>query len=179
MNPYLSRTEKENLVRLVVLNDELERIIESYSAAKSTDKEFLTNLRHAKTRAKKAIYKRLSFLHQEGVTDLLVSSKKIEVKFLPHPEARKAHQELLKLQSTLPMDVEDFFDWYSWLIDHTCLTCKREDYTECPGRKVLVKYSIFPVNPEAVGTCQYSYVQPDSGVGVVGEALLAATKAGL
>ncbi|WP_425057639.1 hypothetical protein SCACP_21570 [Sporomusa carbonis] len=178
MNPYLSSHEKENLIRVLVMYDAICNVIEAYSRVKSTDKTLLADLRHAKTRIQKAVQRRVSFLDEQAKYNLMLAVDKIEFMFVPKPEVKKRNEELLRLKSTLPMHVDDFYDWYSFVIDHTCLTCQRTDYEECPARRVLMKYEVTPYNPGAVGSCQYSYVQPDQGLGTVGEALLAAMNKG-
>lgn len=55
MNAYVSRDEKENLVRLMVLQPVLTNVIDVYGGIKSTDRKFLTELKHCKTRLEKAI----------------------------------------------------------------------------------------------------------------------------
>lgn len=92
---------------------------------------------------------------------------------LPKPEALKANKELLALRSVLPMKIQDFEDWYSVVIEGTCKVCQRKDYAECLARRVMTDYGVYPVNPDAVSTCQYSYIDEElQGVGIVGEAML-------
>lgn len=113
MNPYLSRDEKENLVRLMTLRVQLEKIIELYSGLKNVDKKFFSELRHARTRLEKSAEIRLGYLDNQARENLLISIAKIRIMFMATPEAIKANKEMLQLKSTLPIDVEDFQDWYS------------------------------------------------------------------
>jgi hypothetical protein len=157
MNQYLSRDEKENLVRLMTLRVQLEKVIELYSGLKNVDKKFLSELRHARTRLEKSADIRLAYLDDKAKENLLISISKIRIMFMATPEAIKANKEMLQLKSTLPIDVEDFQDWYEFVIEQSCKTCTRADYTACAARRVLSKYDVVPVDPEAKEKCQYSY----------------------
>ncbi|AIF52036.1 hypothetical protein UFO1_2489 [Pelosinus sp. UFO1] len=143
------------------MSDVLKDAIDIYAGLESTDKAFLSELRHGKTRINKAIAYRRSALDKEADEKLTASVAKLHPMFLPTPEAKKAHKEILELQTTLPMNVEDFQDWYSFVIETTCKTCTRADYEECPARRVLNKYEVFPFDPEAKNKCQYSYAMPE------------------
>ncbi|MCC5468126.1 DUF5651 domain-containing protein [Pelosinus baikalensis] len=70
----------------------------------------------------------------------MVSISKLRIMFMATPEAVQANKDMLQLKSTLPIYVEDFQDWYSFVIESTCKTCTRADYTECAARRVLSKY---------------------------------------
>jgi hypothetical protein len=158
MNQYLSRDEKENLVRLMTLRVQLEKVIELYSGLKNVDKKFLSELRHARTRLENSAEIRLNYLDDQAKENLLLSIAKIRIMFMATPEAIQANKEMLQLRSTLPINVEDFKDWYEFVIEHSCKTCTKTDYIECAARRVLTKYDVVPVNPEAKEKCQYSYV---------------------
>ena len=164
MNKYLSAAEKENLVRLLILDAHLYFSVEVYAELKSTDKKFLADLRRGKTFIHKAIDKRLDFLEDDAKKKLAQSVAKIGLTFLPKAEARKELERTQKLQSIYPIDIDDMQDWICFMVESVCKTCQRSDYTECQGRKVLVKYDIAPWCPEADGKCQYSYVE-----GVLGD----------
>jgi hypothetical protein len=74
------------------------------------------------------------------------------------------------------MEQADFQDWYEFLIEHACKTCRRSDYAECSARRILMKYDVFPYDPGAKDHCQYSYAEDElaKGVGTVGEAMMRA-----
>ncbi|MDD4601479.1 hypothetical protein SDC9_04163 [bioreactor metagenome] len=177
MNSWLSRQEKVKLVRTLVLNSQLLFDIQDYENAKSTDKKFLADLRRGKAFLQRAIDKRLDYLDKTAALNLMESMSKIEVMFLPKVEAKKAYQDLAKLQSVLPMYISDFEDWYEFVIENTCKVCKRSDYENCPARRVLEKYDVCPNDPGAVARCQYGY--NDEPVGSVGEAFIKALNKGV
>jgi hypothetical protein len=157
MNSYLSRDEKEHLVRVFTLREAISQVINVYAGLKNVDKKFLGELRHSKSRLENAVEIRLKYLDKQALHAFEESSAKINIKFLPTPEALKANKEILQLKSTLPMAIEDFQDWYSFVIESTCKTCTRADYEACPARRVLAKYEVFPIDPGAKEKCQYSY----------------------
>ena len=157
MNSYLSSTEKAQFIRILCMKNVLQETIDTYAGLDSTDKAFLGELRHARTRIDKAVKFRRSALDKEADEKLVAAVGRLEPMFLPTPEAKKAHKEILKLQSILPMDIEDLQDWYGFVIESTCATCIKADYEECPARRVLSKYEICPMDPGAKGKCQYSY----------------------
>jgi hypothetical protein len=157
MNRYLSRDEKENLVRLMTLRVQLEKVLELYSSLKNVDKKFLSELRHARTRLENSADIRLAYLDEQAKENLLLSIAKLRIIFMATPEAIQANKEMLQLKTTLPINVEDFQDWYEFVIEHSCKTCTRADYTACAARRVLSKYDVVPVDPEAKDKCQYSY----------------------
>jgi len=157
MNPYVSANEKAQLIRVILMRDVLKDAIEVYEGLDSTDKAFLTELRHGKTRVEKAVKLRRLSLDNEADDKLIASAGKLHPMFVPTPEAKKINKELLELQSTLPMDIEDLQDWYGFMIEFTCKNCTKADYTECPARRVLTKYEICPMDPGAIDKCQYTY----------------------
>lgn len=157
MNPYLSRDEREQFIRLTCLRILLEKAIDTYSGMKSTDKTFLAELRHSRTRLDKALNIRTDALDKEAQENLMKSVAKLQLMFLPTSEAKKAHMDMLSLKTVLPISAEDFQDWYEFVIESCCKVCARADYEECAARRVLSKYDVFPMDPEAKGKCQYSY----------------------
>lgn len=157
MNSYLSRDEKENFVRLLCLAVQLEKAIDTYAGLSSTDKSFLAELRHARTRIEKATKMRRAALTPADDDKLIRDVSRVHLMFLPTPEAKKAHEETLKLKSTIPMDGGDMNDWYEFVIDTTCKVCRRADYVDCVARRILTTYGVWPVDPGACGKCQYSY----------------------
>ena len=159
MNKYLSSAEKENLVRLLILDAHLNFSIEIYATLKSTDKHFLADMRRGKTFLRKAIDARLGFLENDAKLKLMESVSKVGLAFLPTIEARKALQDLQKLQSVYPVYVDDMQDWIEFMIESACKTCTRCDFSECKGRKIMMIYDIAPWCPDADGKCQYSYVE--------------------
>lgn len=161
MNAYLSREEREQYIRLTCLRVVIDSAIETYSGLKNIDKPFLSELRHARTRLDKALSIRLEALDPQANENLYKAASKLKLMFLATPEAKKATEEMLALKSTLPMALTDFEDWYSFVIENSCKTCIREDFAECPARRVLTKYDVFPADPAAQGKCQYSYVATD------------------
>ena len=161
MNAYLSREEREQYIRLTCLRVVIDDAIGTYSGLKNIDKPFLSELKHARTRLDKALNIRLEALDPEANQNLYRAASKLKLMFMATPEAKKATQEMLALKSTLPMSLEDFEDWYSFVIEDSCKTCTRENYAECPARRVLTKYDVFPADPSAKNKCQYSYVGTD------------------
>lgn len=176
MNPYVSKEEKANLVRLMVLQPLLSELITVYAGLKSTDKKFLTELKHGQTRLKKAVDIRLDDLEPDAMENLTKSVAKMHLMFLPTPEAKKAHKEAQEIRTHFPMAMDDFEDWYGFVIEHTCKTCARADYEECAARRVLTKYDVFPVDPEAKGKCQYSYTDSVAAVEAAATAIMAAAE---
>lgn len=177
MNPYLSRKEKENFVRLSLLEGLLDIIIEDYASTKRNDKQFMADLRRARTYSAKALNRRLSFLDLDAQRDLNMTMQRMELLFVPRNEVKRHYQEVAKLNSVVALESEDFNNWYEFLIEHACRTCERKDFKECKARQILMKYGIYAYNPAAVDLCQYSYIETEDqqqGVGVVGEALLKA-----
>lgn len=176
MNPYVSKEEKANLVRLMVLQPLLSELITVYAGLKSTDKKFLTELKHGQTRLKKAVDIRLDALEEDALLNLTKSVAKMHLMFLPTPEAKKAHKEAQEIRTHFPMAMDDFNDWYGFVIETTCQTCARADYEECAARRVLTKYDVFPVDPEAKGKCQYSYTDSVAAVEATATAIMAAAE---
>ena len=158
MNSYLSREEKENFVRATALVALLEVTIDGYSKAKSTDPAFLRYMRTGRTMLAKALTMRADALDPDAKAEFAKQVARLELICVPTPEAKKAHQELIALKTTIPMDIQDFEDWYENVIEGTCKKCLRADFQECKARRVLTKYGVYPIDPEAKTKCQYSYV---------------------
>lgn len=158
MNAYLSREEKENFIRATALAAQLENTIDSYTKSKSIDPEFLKYLRTGRTWVAKAMTMRSDALSDDARVEFAKQVSRMELLFVPTLEAKKVHAELMALKTTLPMELQDFEDWYESVIETTCKRCLREDYADCKTRRVLAKYGVYPIDPGAVGKCQYSYV---------------------
>lgn len=158
MNSYLSREEKQNFVRATALVTLIEETIDGYASAKSTDPEFLKYLRTGRTMIQKALKMRADALDPDAKQEFNKQAGRLEFICVPTAEAKKAHAELVALRTTLPMEVQDFEDWYENVIEATCKMCLRTDYQECKARRVLAKYGVYPIDPGANGKCQYSYV---------------------
>jgi hypothetical protein len=158
MNAYLSREEKANYIRATALAAQLELTIDSYASAKNTDPEFLKYLRMGRTMLTKALIMRSDALDIDVKNEFAKQVSRLELICAATPEAKKAHKELLELQTTLPMELQDFEDWYESVIETTCKKCLCEDFTECKTRRVLVKYGVYPIDPGAIEKCQYSYI---------------------
>jgi hypothetical protein len=158
MNAYLSREEKENYIRATALAAQLELTIDSYASAKNTDPQFLKYLRMGRTMLTKALTMRSNALDMDVKNEFVTQVSRLQLICVATPEAKKAHQELLALKTTLPMELRDFEDWYESVIETTCKRCLRDDFTECKTRRILVKYGVYPIDPEAKIKCQYSYI---------------------
>lgn len=158
MNSCLSRAEKETFVRLTALAGLQEQIISTYDGKNNSDKDFLKNLRMAKTYLNKALERRVSFLDESASLDLAKQVSRLELLFVPSDKAKKELETVRELQSYLHMPLVDFEDWYCEVIEYTCKTCTREDYKKCAMRNIMSKYGIYPADPEAKTNCQYSYV---------------------
>lgn len=160
MNPYLSREEKANFVRVTAMLAQLEDTIEAYSKARSIAPEFLRYLKTGRTWLAKAMTMRGDALDADAKLEFAKQASRMTCIFVPTAEAKKANAELLALKTTLPMEAQDFEDWYETVIEATCKICERDDYADCNIRRVLTKYGVYPIDPEACGKCQYSYAEP-------------------
>lgn len=160
MNPYVGREEKEHLVRITALAIMLDDVICVYEKLKSTDKQFLAHLRKSRTWGKKAISCRESYLNLESKRDLCRSVGNMRLMLLPSDKAKKEHRELMNYKSVFPFEIDDFNDLYAELIETTCKFCARSDFNDCQARRVMTKYGVFPYNPAATETCQFSYMEP-------------------
>ncbi len=158
MNPYLAREEKSNFVRLTSLIQLVEDVLEAYSNAKNVDPAFMKYLRMGKTFLEKAIIIRTEYLDRTAKDELLKQCGRLEFICVPSLEAKKEMKATLALQSTIPMEMQDFTDWYCEVIETTCKTCTREAYEECQIRRVLTKYGVYPIDASTTNKCQYSYV---------------------
>lgn len=175
MNSYLSREEREHFVRATALVALLEILINGYASAKSTDPEFLKYLRMGRTLIGKALTLRADALDPEAKAEFHKQVGRLEFICMPKAEAKKAHAELVALKTTIPMEIQDFEDWYEGVVDTTCKTCLKSDYTTCQIRRVLMKYGVYPIDPEAKDKCQYCYVgtaEADKPVPEVGDELV-------
>lgn len=161
LNAYLSRAEKTTFVQLTSLAGLQEQIVEMYAGGNNADKEFLKLLRTSKTWLMKALNYRVEFLDESVKADLARQVARLDLIFVPNDKAKKEYEQLKEIQSYVHMPMEDFEDWYCEVIEHTCKTCTRDDYKACAMRRVMAKHRVFPANPAAVGTCQYSYVGAD------------------
>lgn len=158
MNHYFSKQERDNFIRLMILEGLLENIIDEYADTKNQDKQFMADIRRARTYTKKALDRRQLFLEPTAKKNFVEAVDRLDVLFVPKREAIKHYQEIAKMQQNIHFFADDFKDWFEFTIEHTCKTCSRQDYENCKGRKVLMTYDMYPWNTGAVGTCQYSYV---------------------
>ena len=158
MNKYVAGTEKERLIRLFLFHELLKRSIDEYVSF-DTDKQFVGNLKRSRTFLKKSLDQRLDSLDKDAEINLIKSINKVGFAFLPKTEAKRELEATKKLSDVIPVYKDDLEDWIGFMIESACKTCKRKDFTECQGRKVLTKYDIAPWIPNAKDCCQYSYVE--------------------
>lgn len=136
----------------------IEETINGYASAKSTDPGFLKYLRMGRTMIGKALTMRGDALDPSAKEEFYKQTGRLEFICVPRSEAKKEYAQLLAMQSTIPMETKDFEDWYCSVIETTCKKCCTEQYTECQIRGILTKYGVYPIDPTAVGKCQFSYV---------------------
>ena len=158
MNSYLSKEEKQHFVRATALVALIEETINGYASAKSTDPGFLKYLRMGRTMIGKALTMRGDALDPSAKEEFYKQTGRLEFICVPRAEAKKEYAQLLAMQSTIPMETKDFEDWYCSVIETTCKKCCTEKYEECQIRGILTKYGVYPIDPTAVGKCQFSYV---------------------
>lgn len=158
MNAYLSREEKQNFVRATALVALIEKTIDGYAGAKSTDPAFLKYLRMGRSMVAKALAMRGDALEPEAKEEFAKQVSKLEFICVPRQQAKKEYSEMLALKTVFPMKVQDFEDWYCAVIETTCKTCHQDGYTDCGIRRILNEYGVYPIDPEAKNKCQYGYV---------------------
>ncbi|RGS72025.1 DUF5651 domain-containing protein [Mitsuokella sp. AF21-1AC] len=162
MNPYLNHAEKVNMTRLMVYSYELEETIAEYQKAKNVDKDFLKWLRSASTYLNKAMERRYNLMEYDQAMEFSRNARTLRPMIVPSDRERAELKRLKNLQDTLVISMDDFETWYKCVIPQTCGKCQKKKYKECAQRKFLMRYSCDPVNPGAVGCCQYSY--PAAGI---------------
>ncbi|MBR1695474.1 MAG: hypothetical protein IJ709_08760, partial [Selenomonas sp.] len=69
MNSYLSKAEKANMTRLMLLVELMGRVVEDYEKVGNADAEFMRSLRTCKTWGYKAIKRRYDFLEADAAKD--------------------------------------------------------------------------------------------------------------
>lgn len=148
MNSYLSRDEKENIVRLMTLRFQLEKVIELYSCLKNVDKNFLSELRHARTRLENSADIRLAYLDEQAKENLMASIAKLRIMFMATPEAIQANKDMLQLKSTLPINVEDFQDWFEFVIEHSCKNAPRRTIQNVQHAESCQNMMLFQLIPK-------------------------------
>lgn len=165
MNPYLSKQEKSNLVRLSVCLGLANEIIDEYAKAKEPDRDFMRYLKTGMTWMMKAVNRRTEFLDADAALDFAKQCSRIEpIIFVPNDKARKQFEEIRKIQGMITMSKKDLEEWYGMVIPFTCEKCDGKCKDSCMLRVLLAKYGMFPVNPNAVDVCQYSYADADSDI---------------
>ena len=163
MNSYLSRHEKSNFVRLSACLGLANEIVGEYEKSKNPDRDFMRYLKTGMTWLLKAVNRRKEFLDQDAALDFAKQCSRLEpIIFVPNDKARKEFEDIRKIQNMIVMSREDFEDWYGMVIPYTCEKCDGKKCKDtCKLRIMLAKYGAYPVNPEAVDTCQYSYADSD------------------
>lgn len=157
MNPYLSRDEKEGFVRVMALAELLGGVVDGYTKSKSIDREFLKYMRMGHSLIRKAMEMRVNDLEDKAKEEFSRQAAGLEFICVPKPDARKYYDEIMALKSTLPMELDDFADWYGEVFEKTCKLCHNNEFKECAIRRVLMKYGVYPVDETAVDKCQYKY----------------------
>lgn len=159
---YLSRNEKNNLVQFVSMQGMIEGTINRYADTPNPNKEFLKNLRASLKYMTKAVKMRTDALDDDAMVGFAKDVAKLEpVLFVPTDKARKEYRELSEMKSNIHMTKDDFEDWYEAIIENTCQICTEKDYKACTMYRILMKYDIVAINPEAKNTCPYSYLESE------------------
>ena len=164
MTPYLSRAEMQVFIHLCATTVELKKAISSAEKKKTLDdqdKKYLKNIRTSYTFIKKAVDIRHNALDKENQHEVGTRLSHVDYQLLPSDKAQKEIARLNKLTNMVHMDNDDFLDWYCDTIPETCGKCQKSKYKMCRLRAILMKFGIWPVNPNAVGKCQYSYPGAD------------------
>ena len=158
MNSYMSRQEKVNMTRLMLLVNLLDAVIAGYDKAHGADKEFVKDLKTCRTWGKKAIKRRYHFLDNDAAKDFTRHVNHMDIIFVPNDQAQKYHRMVLEMQGSICLPVDDFEKLYSGFIPRTCGKCHKKAWKECLIREIFRKYEVEVVNTNAKN-CPYSYLE--------------------
>lgn len=157
MNQYLSKQEKGKIINLTLMYGCAAEVVKEYEDQKTTDKEFLRNLKTGMTWLKKAIDRRKSFLDIDAAHDFARQVDHLAFRIIPNDKAKKVIEEAKNSDQMIIMDRDDFIDWCEMVLPFTCQKCEGKEHKKCKLKVMLTKFSAYPVNPKAEDECPYSY----------------------
>lgn len=159
MNRYLSKHEKINMTRIMLLVNLLDDAIKEYEEKMGDlDKEFIRYLKTSRTWGMKAIKRRYDLLDMDAASDFTRHINHMDIVFVPNDKAAQYYKRVKEMQSSLPLTIEDFEKLYSGFIPKTCGKCHKKSWKQCLIREIFRKYGITPVNLNAKN-CPYSYLE--------------------
>ncbi len=158
MNSYLSKAEKANMTRLMLLVELMGSVVEDYEKVGNADAEFMRSLRTCKTWGYKAIKRRYDFLEADAAKDFTRHLSHMDIIFIPNDKATKYYERVKTMSSSLCLTGEDFEKLYSGFIPKTCGKCHKKAWKKCLIREVFRKYGVETVNNNAKN-CPYSYLE--------------------
>lgn len=151
---YLNAEDKQDLLRLVTFYVNLNEVAEKW-ARLGRSKELIKYLRMAKTLLDKICFAITDELDEDAKTNLMAYSKKLQVKIVHSDQSRKEYQEMLKMDSVVPMAVDDLYDLVANVCGEYCrLLCKNENEKECKARQIMMRYDVPVANTRGEG-CPY------------------------
>lgn len=164
-NRYLNVHQKGDTVRLLTYNEGLDETMKRWQENKknpgSHDKKLITYIKYAHTyldKLCKAIFEPLDDVELKKILDY---AKKVSVATMYTAEAKKEYETLMKMDSIMPVDMDDFYDICEQAVEVCNKACKKgaEEQGKCHLREILMRHDVPVSDPRGrrKGSARISY----------------------
>jgi len=141
---YLNAEEKQDLLKLVTFYVNINEMAEKWDKL-NRSKTLIKYLRMAKSLLDKVCFAITDELDEDAKINIMTYSKKLQVKIVHSDQSRKEYQEMLKMDSVVPMAVDDLYELVAEICGEYCrLLCSKndEEVKECMARQIMMRYDV-------------------------------------
>lgn len=141
---YLNAEDKQDVLKLVTFYVNLNQMAETWSKL-GKSKTLVKYLRMAKSLLDKICISITDELDEDAKKNLMAYSEKLQVKVVHTDQSKKEYQEMLKMDSVVPMAVDDLYELVEEVCGEYCrLLCtkKEDEVKECRARQIMGRYDV-------------------------------------
>lgn len=141
---YLNADDKQDVFRLVTFYVNINDMADKWARLKRS-KELVKYLRMAKSLLDKVCFAITEELDEDAKTNLMAYSDKLQVKIVHNDQSKREYQEMLKMDSVVPMAVDDLYELVEGICGEYCrLLCNKggEEVKECKARQIMMRYDV-------------------------------------
>lgn len=155
---YLSVHEKGDAVRLLAYNDGLEETLQRWQKQPNQDKKLITYIRYAHTYLNKLCHAIFEPLDDKELKKILSYAKKVAVATMYTAEAKKEYEDMMRMDSVMPIDMDDFYDICEQAVEVCNKSCQKgkDEQRKCHLREILMRHDVKVADDHAPeGKCPY------------------------
>jgi len=155
---YLNIHEKGDAVRLLAYNEGLHETLERWKKQPNQSKTLITYIKYAHTYLDKLCHAIFEPLDDVELKKILNYAKKVSVATMYTAEAKKEYEDMMKMDSIMPVEMDDFYDICEQAVEVCNKACKKgpEEQKGCRLREILMRHDVSVADERAeAGKCPY------------------------